>query len=137
MDVVRAIADRVAVISDGQIVEQGSAFEVFSRPQSDTAKAFVASALHDVPMGDDIQRLRARHAGRIVIADVVDDANIGGILSRAAVHNVSFELLYGGISSLQGRSFGSLTIALEGADADVERIVEQLRATTRVEEVAA
>ncbi len=42
MDVVRTIADRVAVIGDGHIVEQGSAFDVFSRPQSETAKAFVA-----------------------------------------------------------------------------------------------
>lgn len=137
MDVVRTIADRVAVISDGHIVEQGSAFDVFSRPQSETAKAFVASSLHDTPSSDDLARLRSRHRGRIVIADVVDDANIGGILSQAAVQHVSFELLYGGISSLQGRSFGSLTTALDGADADVERVVGQLRAVTRVAEVAA
>lgn len=136
MDVVRAIADRVAVISEGRIVETGSAFEVFAEPSSETGRAFVATALHDRPSADDLERLRGAHRGRIVIADVVDGGGIGGVLSRAASHEVTFDLLYGGISSLQQRSFGSLTIELIGPDAGVDAVVEELRAVTRTEEVA-
>ena len=136
MDVVRAIADRVAVLSAGRIVETGTAFEVFAEPTSDTGRSFVSTALHDRPSTADLERLRAAHPGRIVIADVIDGAGIGGILSRAANAGVTFELLYGGISSLQQRSFGSLTVELTGSDESVDAVIAQLRAVTRVEEVA-
>ncbi|GAA2010992.1 methionine ABC transporter ATP-binding protein [Microbacterium ulmi] len=137
MDVVRAIADRVAVISEGRIVERGSAFEVFSSPQSDTAQAFVATALHDRPSRDELARLRTAHTGRIVTARVVDGGGIGAVLSRAGVHDVTFELLHGAISTLQQRSFGSLTIALDGPDAGVDAVIAELSAVTATEEVAA
>ncbi|MBM3716010.1 MAG: methionine ABC transporter ATP-binding protein, partial [Actinobacteria bacterium] len=136
MDVVRAIADRVAVLSAGRVMESGTAFDVFAEPSSDTGRAFVSTALHDRPSEDELARLRTAHPGRIVIADVVDGAGIGGILSGAAARGVSFELLYGGISSLQQRSFGSLTIELTGPDEGVDAVVSELRAVTRTEEVA-
>ncbi|MFF0909227.1 methionine ABC transporter ATP-binding protein [Microbacterium enclense] len=136
MDVVRAIADRVAVLSAGRVVESGTAFDVFAEPSSDTGRAFVSTALHDRPSEDELARLRTAHPGRIVIADVVDGAGIGGILSGAAARGVSFELLYGGISSLQQRSFGSLTIELTGPDEGVDAVISELRTVTRTEEVA-
>lgn len=135
MDVVRAIADRVAVLSGGRIVETGSAFEVFAEPRSDTGRAFVATALHDRPSEGELKRLRVAHPGRIVIADVVDGGGIGTALSRAGAHDVAFELVYGAISTLQERSFGSLTIELIGEDAAVDTVIAELKAVTRIEEV--
>ena len=135
MDVVRTIADRVAVLSEGHLVETGTAFDVFSEPSSDTGRAFVSSALNDRPSEVELLRLRAAHPGRIVTADVVDGAGIGAVLSRAASHGVGFELLYGGISSLQAKSFGSLTIELTGADAGVDAVIRELQAVTTTEEV--
>ncbi len=136
MDVVRSIAHRVAVLSEGRVVETGTAFDVFSDPQSDTGRAFVSAALHDRPSEVELARLRAAHPGRIVTADVVDGGRIGAVLSRAASRGVEFELVYGGISSLQEKSFGSLTIELKGADSAVDAVIAELRATTRTEEVA-
>ncbi|HEV7417236.1 MAG TPA: ABC transporter ATP-binding protein, partial [Tianweitania sediminis] len=43
LGVVRAIADRVAVLDDGRIVEHGSAQEIIATPQSPTAQALVAA----------------------------------------------------------------------------------------------
>lgn len=43
LGVVRAIADRVAVLESGRIVEHGSAAEIIEAPQSATAKALVAA----------------------------------------------------------------------------------------------
>jgi D-methionine transport system ATP-binding protein len=134
MDVVRTIADRVAVLEGGRLVEQGTVFDVFSAPRTDTARRFVSSVLHDVPNEGDLERLRSAHAGRIVTARVQDGSRVGSVLSDAGRHGVRFEIVFGGISSLQSRSFGSLTIELTGPAAGVNRVVEELRAVTEVTE---
>jgi len=138
MEVVRSIADRVAVLDSGQVIESGSVFELFSDPKTVTAQRFVGTVLRNHPEAGDIERLRGKHAGRIVSARIHDDGRLGAVLSDAVGrHDVRFEIVYGGISALQGRSFGSLTLELIGADSGVDALIAELRQVTEVEEVAA
>ncbi|MEY9953191.1 methionine ABC transporter ATP-binding protein [Leifsonia sp. EB34] len=138
MEVVRSIADRVAVLDAGRIIELGTVFEVFSDPQTATSQRFVGTVLRNQPGEADIERLRGKHAGRIVSARIHDDGRLGAVLSDAVGrHGVRFEIVYGGISALQGRSFGSLTLELLGEPEAVDALVAELRTVTEVEEVAA
>ncbi|GAB3579581.1 methionine ABC transporter ATP-binding protein [Leifsonia lichenia] len=138
MEVVRSIADRVAVLDAGKVIETGSVFEVFSSPQTGTAQRFVGTVLKNTPDETEVERLRGKHAGRIVSARIHDDGRLGAVLSDAVGrHNVRFEIVYGGISALQGRSFGSLTLELIGDDTGVDALIADLREVTEVEEVAA
>jgi D-methionine transport system ATP-binding protein len=138
MEVVRSIADRVAVLDAGRVIESGSVFDVFSAPQTVTAQRFVGTVLRNQPGAADVERLRGKHAGRIVSARIHDDGRLGAVLSDAVgTHGVRFEIVYGGISALQGRSFGSLTLELIGDDDGVDALIADLRAVTEVEEVAA
>lgn len=137
MDVVRKIADRVAVLDQGRVVELGTLFDVFSRPQSQAARSFVSSVLRNQPSSGDLARLREAHPGRIVTAEVFDAGRLGSVLSDAVVkHDVRFEIIFGGISALQERSFGSLTLELSGPDAGVDALIADLKQVTRVEEMA-
>lgn len=55
MDVVKRICDRVAVISDGKLIEQDKVSEMFSHPKTELAREFIRSTLHlDIP--DDYQQ---------------------------------------------------------------------------------
>ena len=45
MSVIRAVADRVAVLEAGRIVEQGDVFEVFTRPQAEITRALLAGEM--------------------------------------------------------------------------------------------
>lgn len=55
MDVVKQICDQVAVISDGQLVEQAPIGEMFSNAKTDIARQFIQSTLHlNIP--DDYRR---------------------------------------------------------------------------------
>ena len=137
MDVVRAIADRVAVMQDGKVVEHGSTVDIFARPRTETARRFVSSVLHSVPDAREVERLRRTHRGRLVIVDVGDGVDIGGVLSDGASRGVRFTIAYGGISVLQEQSFGSLTFELTGADAAVQDVVDELSRITTLREVAA
>lgn len=135
LDVVRAIADRVAVLEEGRVAELGSVFDVFTRPQTEVARRFVSTVIHDRPTPTDLDRIRRAHPGRLVTASVEDGSRLGGVLAGAGRHGVGFEIVFGGIASLQSRSFGSLTLELDGPPDGVEQVVAELRAVTTVEEV--
>lgn len=136
LDIVRSIADRVAILDQGRVAEAGTVFETFSNPQSGVGRTFVSTALHDRPGGDDLARIRQVHTGRIVTATIQDGSRLGPVLAGAAAHGVSFEIVYGGIGTLQAQSFGSLTLELTGPEAAVDQVVAELRGVTLVEEVA-
>ena len=51
MNVVKAICDRVAVISEGQLIEQGTVREIFSHPRTELTREFIKSSIHfSVPL---------------------------------------------------------------------------------------
>jgi D-methionine transport system ATP-binding protein len=51
-------------------------------------------------------------------------------------YGVQFEIVFGGISALQNRSFGSITLELVGEPAGVDALIADLRKVTTVKEVA-
>lgn len=136
MDVVRATADRVAVMDSGRVVETGTTAAVFAHPQAQTTRKFVSSVMRTVPRADEIEKLRREHPGRLVLVNVTDQNRIGAVLSDAARDGVSFNIAFGGISILQSQSFGTLTLSLTGSDESVDRAVESLRTVTTVREVS-
>ncbi|OHT87840.1 methionine ABC transporter ATP-binding protein [Mycobacteroides saopaulense] len=135
MDVVRTVADRVAVLADGKVVETGTVFDVFSTPQSEAGKRFVGTVLQNTPSGEDIARITQRHKGVIVSVEISEGVQIGPALARATELGVRFEVVYGGITTLQSRSFGNLTLELEGSDDQVAQVISDLSAVTTVQQV--
>jgi D-methionine transport system ATP-binding protein len=133
IDVIRELADRVAVMEDGEVVEQGSVYEVFSAPRTATARRFVSSVLHHIPSEEVLAKIRAVHHGRLVQLHVEDRDTNHPFLSRVARDNdVDFNVVFGGVDELQGRLFGSLTVELLGPDDRVDAAIEGLRATATV-----
>ncbi|WP_167096775.1 methionine ABC transporter ATP-binding protein [Mycobacterium sp. DL592] len=136
MDVVRKIADRVAVLDRGELVEEGDVYTIFSEPQAELTTAIVSNSLHDKPSPTDAAELSARYPGKLVAVSVADQDRVGAILADAVRStDVGFEFVYGGISALQGRSVGNITLALTGSDSAVEQVVTELRSHTTVQEL--
>lgn len=135
LSVIRAIGDRVAVLEDGKLAEHGSVFDIFTDPRAGVTRRFVDTVLHDRPNPADLERIRASFPGRIVIARIADGHRLGSVLASAGGHGVTFEIVYGGIGSLQNRSFGSLTLELTGPDDGVDTVISQLRQITEIDEV--
>lgn len=137
MEAIRAIANRVAVMDSGRILEQGDVYDVFSAPRTDAAARFVRTVLRDRPSQRTLQRLRAAHPGRIVSVKVTEERGFQGRISRDfATHDVDAEIIYGGIGDLRDRPVGSLTLELTGGG-DVDAALAALRAggVTVVEEL--
>ncbi|GAB0107773.1 methionine ABC transporter ATP-binding protein [Nocardia sp. JMUB6875] len=126
MDVIREVADRVAVLAEGRIVELASTFDVFAAPTAAPTRSFVETVLHNRPTAEELDRLGERHAGHLVTVAVDDENGIGPALTAAVAEGVSVEIVFGGVSALQDKTFGSLTLALTGPDDAVRRVARQL-----------
>ncbi|MGO1549618.1 MAG: methionine ABC transporter ATP-binding protein [Nesterenkonia sp.] len=136
MEVIRSIADRVAVMDNGRIVEEGLVYDVFSSVRQDGEAGFVGSALKDRPTAEDLRRIRRSTAGRLVTLSLKDSASISAALGRAGEYGVRFEIVHGGLNTTKNASFGLLTVALEGTDSAVDQYLEELRTAGPVQEVA-
>lgn len=125
MEVVREIADRIIVMENGAIIEQGEVFDILSQPQQAATRRFVASTIDEVPAGEHLQALRQRHPGRIVTFTVRDgDRAQSEVFAALSGHGVRFELVHGGINDIRGRVFGHLTLAVTGEPEAVQRAID-------------
>jgi peptide/nickel transport system ATP-binding protein len=127
MGVVADLADRVAVMYNGEVVEQASVLELFTHPKQDYTKKLLAA----VPkLGTAIESTRARAAQRPTIeaAPVVEASNLvieyAGRLGRKgfrAVDDVSFSIHAGEVLGLVGES-GSGKTTIGRAIAGLTRV---------------
>lgn len=128
MEAIRSIANRVAVMDSGRIVESGNVYDVFSKPSTDAAARFVSTVLRNRPSAQTLERLRRVHTGRIVSVELQESRGFQAQLARAfSEHSVDSEIIFGGISELQDRSVGSLTYELSGESDAVQRSIDRLR----------
>jgi D-methionine transport system ATP-binding protein len=128
MDVIRSVADRVAVMDAGRVVETGSVYDVFAHPRTEAAARFVSTTLRDRPSAATVARLRLTHPGRLVSVRVPDRPGFQAVLAQTfARHDVAWQIIFGGISELQDRPVGSLTFELTGTPAAVDAALGELR----------
>lgn len=138
MDVIARIATKVAVMERGRVVESGPTYDVFTRPQTDTARRFVRTVVRALPDGDALTALRAQHEGRLLTISFTDEgaseARVFGSLARAGV---DFHLVHGGVDDIQGRVYGLLTIAVRGHDAAIADALAAIGPGVTITEVTA
>lgn len=138
MNVVQRIANRVAVMSNGRIVESGDVYDVFAAPREPVTKRFIATAVDGVPEPDRVAQLHRDWPGRIVTVlirqkDVAagehgDAVNASGqnISQLIAEHGVPSSLLYGGIDTVGGVAIGAITYEFSGDEARLRAFLDAL-----------
>ncbi|MHA2788143.1 methionine ABC transporter ATP-binding protein [Corynebacterium sp. S7] len=134
MDVVRSIADKVAVMEEGRIVEYGSVYEVFSNPQTHVAQRFVSSSLRNTPDLVEAEDLLA-HEGRLFTIDLTEDSGFFEASATLREHGGTISIVHGGVTTLQQHSFGKMTVRLGGDDAAVQQFYASLQKTTDIQEI--
>lgn len=137
MEAIRSIADRVAVMDSGHIVERGTVYDVFSRPRTEVTARFVRTVLRNRPTAATLARLRQGHPGVIVSIEVPETSGFQSMVRSVFTGcGIGSEIIFGGISELQERSIGSLTYELSGPAGHIASALEQLRSRgiTLVEE---
>ncbi len=136
MDVVSSIADRVAVMEEGRVVEMGKVYDVFSNPQTAVAQRFIATTVKQPPTLDEAFQLKRRHRGYLVNIEIQEgNTGIGKVLSYLGNRGVHFNIVQGGLEILQGKSYGNLTLELIGDVINIDAALAELATVTTIKEV--
>ncbi|PLA15093.1 methionine ABC transporter ATP-binding protein [Corynebacterium riegelii] len=135
MDVIRAIADKVAVMEQGRVVEYGSVYEVFSNPQTRVAERFVSTSLRNTPNEVEEKQLLNAAPGRLFTVDLTDNSGFFGATEKARARGVSVQPVHAGITTLQEHSFGKMTVRLNGDDVAINEFLHTLQTTTDIQEI--
>lgn len=118
MKVVEQICDRVAVMSDGRIVEQGSVHDVFLRPTSETAKRLIEPSQNALTIENTPNTLRLAFTGEESGAPVISDMTIQC--------DVMVNILSANTENIGGKAFGQMLIQLPEDEAACQRIRDYL-----------
>lgn len=126
MAVIREVCDRVVVLEQGRMVEQGPVWEVFGSPQHEVSRTLLAPLQHAIP-----QELQSRLQGQPASADaaIVLRLQFSGIDREepdlAALFSAlggRVRLLHGGIERIQGHGLGQLLLAVSGSSWGAEEL---------------
>ncbi|TSB44780.1 methionine ABC transporter ATP-binding protein [Alkalicoccobacillus porphyridii] len=136
MHVIQKICDRVAVMENGEIIEQGKVVELFSNAKELTTKKFINSLFPDDIPSELIKNLRA--TGPIVSLSFVGHSTGKPALSLASKQfDVHSNILSGNIVQLKDEPYGRLVTHLQGSEVETAKTIEFLRNEgVRVEEVS-
>lgn len=120
MHVIKDIADRVAVLDHGRVVEQGRVFDVFTDPQHAVTRAFVHEVLNrDLPEVLVPRLATTRLEGGPVIWRITftgPSANDPVVSEMVRRFGLSFNILYGHIDYIQGLPYGTLVVEAAGTE---------------------
>lgn len=125
MHVIRLICDRVAVIHDGRLVEQGAVVEVFLKPQHPVTKQFIEQISDPV----DFHREEANlELSAFIKINFLGESTYAPILSDAVQQSgAAFSILHGTISKMKDTPYGQLFVRLDGSLEAREATIHTLR----------
>jgi D-methionine transport system ATP-binding protein len=136
MEVVRAIADRVAVIDAGRIVEEGPVWQIFADPAADITKALLADSRPRLAPHI-AQNLRPEPPGEAVLGvDLVGDAAQTAVFQDLASEFAgSYRIVQGAVDYIQQQSLARFFLAVKTDNAMLPALVTTalLKRNARVE----
>ena len=132
LDVVKSICTRTAVMADGEVVETGDVYEVFTNPQHPFTQQLIGHTQHfDIP-----EEIRSSISGPVVKLTYLGERAAEAVLSQtAADYNVRYNILHGKIEYIGTRPLGILYVNITGDSSDVEQTINKLAERTYRTEV--
>ena len=138
MEVVRDACSQVAVISEGQVVEQGSVNDIFLNPQNQVTREFITN------IGSNQNVAQTSNQDEIKNADgsIIRWSNEGGeyelgfpsdlqgvpVLSKLAkLYDIEFNIRAAGVQQLTDNSIGKMIVDLIGSDEEVAKAIDYLK----------
>lgn len=126
MDAVKQICNRVAVMDNGKVIEEGDLLQVFSQPRAELTKDFIDTTTHIqsslavVEKQAIVQNLRPGEA-LVQLGYVGESTDQPLITTLYKQFNVSANILFGNLEILQDTPVGNLLMVLSGTPKDTQQ----------------
>ncbi|MBQ8010159.1 MAG: ATP-binding cassette domain-containing protein [Oscillospiraceae bacterium] len=132
LDVVKSICNRTAVMANGEVVETGDVYEVFTNPKHPFTQQLIGHTQHfEIPT-----EIQSSISGPVVKLTYLGERAAEAVLSQtAADYNVRYNILHGRIEYIGTKPLGILYVNITGDSSDVEQTIKKLAERTYHTEV--
>jgi D-methionine transport system ATP-binding protein len=133
MDVIKSICDKVAVISNGSIIDQGSVLDLYFNSEHEvTHSILLKSLINKLPkqIKDDIELNLSASAETYPIIELKfsEQSTSEPIIAQTILkYKTNFNILQGEIETIQDKIIGRLVLQLEADSQTFAAIVEDLK----------
>ncbi|RYX98163.1 MAG: methionine ABC transporter ATP-binding protein [Comamonadaceae bacterium] len=136
MQVIKQVADRVAVIDAGRIVESGPVIDVFTRPQHATTRSLIDEIVPQSLPESVLARIRTLSSatkgtnleGRLLRLAFAGDGSDQPLLSDAIRRfGLDLSIVHGQVDEIQGQPFGTLAVFARGEPLQLDAAMAHLR----------
>ena len=126
MEVVRDACSRVAVISEGKVVEEGNVKDIFLNPKNDVTREFISNI--DTRNDEDNSIIRWSNEGGEYELGFPPDLQGAPVMSQLSkLYDVEFNIRAAGVQKLTDNSIGKMIVDLIGSEEEVTKAVNYLR----------
>lgn len=124
LDVIKSICNKVAVMNNGQVVELGDVYDVFTNPTQEFTKELLSHGQNFKLPEEVVENVK----GDIYKLTYKGDGATESILSEVtAANNVKFNILHGKIEYISSKPLGILFVNFEGSDENLKKVLDEIQ----------
>ena len=132
MQVVKEICNKVAVMENGEVIEQGSVLEIFTNPQRELTKDFIDTATH-INKGIETvlsheQLLNLKSGDYLVKISFVGASTGEPLITKLSTQfQVAANILFANVEIIQETPVGTLLVGLTGEQSGIENALTYIK----------
>ncbi len=124
LDVIKSICNKVAVMNNGQVVELGDVYDVFTNPTQEFTKELLSHGQNFKLPEEVVENVK----GDIYKLTYKGEGATESILSEVtAANNVKFNILHGKIEYISSKPLGILFVNFEGSDENLKKVLNEIQ----------
>ena len=127
MAVVKEICTDVAVMENGEIVERGALYDVFSRPQAPITRRFIETTEGAAQLRQSPEALGVEPGDTVVVFSFHGESSGRALVSSLSREfDIDISILYGNVEMLAGKPLGKLITVIRGEEGSVRRALQKI-----------
>lgn len=137
MSVIQEICNKVAVMEEGRIIEQGSVLEVFGQPRHETTQNFVKTVIQNSMTASVHKTLKEEHGSQLYRLNFAGESASEPVLYEIIrTYGIKVNILFANTTEIQETTLGTIIVQLQGEPARIAEALEYMKQhEVRIEEV--
>lgn len=136
MSVIKSIANRVAVMENGKVVEEGDVYDIFANPKKEITKKFInsASALSNITKLIENKTIIPTDSKLVKLTFTRDSVGSATISKISREYNVDVNIMLANVDVVNADALGGIIASIEGTKENVQSAIDFLHeSNVRVE----
>lgn len=132
MEVIKEICEKVAVMENGKIVEQGEVFNIFANPQNEVTKRFIRATSNltkiEELIAEDSPVVHLEPGEKLVrFSYIQKDVSEPLISATSRLYDITMNIIFAEIYFVQNAPIGGTVAILSGQKESIERALQHIR----------